>query len=469
MIRLFIISIIAAFAFSCSTHPPKTTVSISLLNENIDQAEMIIVENFINMERETLKVSANEEGKFIFDVYLQHPQIVYLAMGSRRMELYLDQGGTLEISADMNNWEESLAFNGRYANENAFLVRYNREVEQAYGQNRLFGMMSELSPDDFIGFMNEKEDAWSALISDFTSDKTLDRKFLDFFRINMHYSAYTLHIYYPMYYEYFSEETADLPEGYYDFIQDALQFDDHYFNVRDFTQFLNEYTNFYISSNPDSFGEDTDRFANQIWVAENVLEGKARYFVKANAINASLNWGDFAAAEAAFFDYRDNSPYSQFIDALETSYHDALRVAPGNQAPSFTLTDIHGSQVSLSDFEGQVVYLDFWASWCGPCMREVPYAKKLKERFADTNDLVFLYISVDEDLNAWRNTVEAQNIQGVHLNVRGMRHEVAELYNVKGVPSFFIIDRNGVIYDNNPGRPSSGEVIDEQLRSALGA
>jgi len=143
-----------------------------------------------------------------------------------------------------------------------------------------------------------------------------------------------------------------------------------------------------------------------------------------------------------------------------------MALAPGQPAPEFTLTDINGNQVSLSDFAGKVVYLDFWASWCGPCMREVPFAKELKKRMANQPDIVFLYISVDTDETAWRNTVAQQQIQGVHLNVPGFDHEVPQTYNLRGVPTFFLIGRDGKIINNRPPRPSNPE-IDQVLNNAL--
>lgn len=291
---------------------------------------------------------------------------------------------------------------------------------------------------------------------------------MEFFKTDLDYSRFSYLVNYPAYYAYFNADTPDLPDGYFNFLDDALNFTDDHFRVRSFAGFLGEYVQHYLRTYPENLPEDADNFENQMWVSNNVLRGKARYFTTANAINSALNWGDFKQGEKAFLEFRKQNPYPAFTDALQNAYDDALRVAPGSPAPAFTLNDIDGNPVSLSDFSGKVVYLDFWASWCGPCMREVPYAKELKKEFEGVDDLVFLYISVDDDPGAWRRTVEAQNIQGVHLNVPGMRAEVAESYNVKGVPSFFIIDREGVIHDNNPGRPSSGELIVQQLNTALG-
>ncbi|HAJ99238.1 MAG TPA: hypothetical protein DCM62_04360 [Bacteroidales bacterium] len=99
-------------------------------------------------------------------------------------------------------------------------------------------------------------------------------------------------------------------------------------------------------------------------------------------------------------------------------------------------------------------------------MREVPFAKELKKRMENQADLVFLYISVDVDDAAWRSTVEQHQIQGVHLNVPGFEHEVPKAYNLQGVPTFFLIGRDGTIISNSPPRPSN-PAIDQVLLDAL--
>ncbi len=468
MKHLFIVLATALLLWSCSSEPETTTLTIDIQNAGFEQAEMTMITNFITWGQNTTSAEKNEEGLFVFEKQLDHDQLVFLTLGSRRMSLYLGQGGTLHMSADMDNWEESLTFTGDYASENKFMLAHNKEVQPRFSQNQTFSLISNGTPEEFLEYIKEMETETMGFLNQHHKENRLSRQFVDFFKTDLDYSRYSFLINYPAYYTHFNATTPNLSSDYFDFLDDALNFTDNHFRVRSFAGFMGEYVQYYLRTYPENLPEDADNFESQMWVSNNVLKGKARYFTIANAINSALNWGDFKKGEKAFLEFREQNPYQVFTDALQGAYEDALRVAPGNPAPTFTLNDIEGNPVSLSDFAGKVVYLDFWASWCGPCMREVPYAKELKKEFEGVDDLVFLYISVDDDPGAWRRTVEAQNIQGVHLNVPGMRAEVAESYNVKGVPSFFIIDREGVIHDNNPGRPSSGELIVQQLNTALG-
>ncbi|HEY8400756.1 MAG TPA: TlpA disulfide reductase family protein [Cytophagaceae bacterium] len=131
-------------------------------------------------------------------------------------------------------------------------------------------------------------------------------------------------------------------------------------------------------------------------------------------------------------------------------------------APSFTLTDINGNKVSLSDFKGKVVYLDFWASWCAPCLLEINKSKNLKQKYADNNNVVFLYVSIDKDLAAWKNMVSKKNIQGVHLNSKdGKEEDILTKYNLVSIPKFVLIDKQGNIVDDDAKRPSDPALIND--------
>ena len=141
---------------------------------------------------------------------------------------------------------------------------------------------------------------------------------------------------------------------------------------------------------------------------------------------------------------------------------------PGKAAPDFTFVDQNGKEVSLSDFKGKVVYVDFWASWCGPCKREMPFSHELRNKFKNNKDVVFLYVSVDKNEAAWRKAITDYNVTGVNLLATGGQLEsMAYNYNLTGIPLFILVDKKGKIVSNPAPRPSSGQELETLITKSL--
>ncbi|TVR48155.1 MAG: AhpC/TSA family protein [Puniceicoccaceae bacterium] len=146
-----------------------------------------------------------------------------------------------------------------------------------------------------------------------------------------------------------------------------------------------------------------------------------------------------------------------YLAALETIEERAAATGAGAPAMDFTLEDAEGNKVSLSDFRGQVVYLDFWATWCGPCLAEIPHLKRLKADLADRDDIVIVAVSIDRerDKEKWRTMVADLELGENQLFAGEQVQEISRGYEVRGIPHFVIIDREGRIHQNRTVRPSN--------------
>lgn len=115
------------------------------------------------------------------------------------------------------------------------------------------------------------------------------------------------------------------------------------------------------------------------------------------------------------------------------------------------LSDAAGHQVDFATFKGSYVYIDLWASWCGPCCKEVPYLQKL-EKELQNKDVKFVSISIDKKEAPWKAKMKALNMEGNQLH--NPDNSLAEALNVNGIPFFLIYDKEGNLYMYNAPRPS---------------
>ena len=137
----------------------------------------------------------------------------------------------------------------------------------------------------------------------------------------------------------------------------------------------------------------------------------------------------------------------------------------GNPSPSFNCPDINGKMVSLESLKGKYVYIDVWATWCGPCRGELPYMTKLEETYVG-KDIYFVGLSCDQNKQAWEKRIQKGDMKGIQLHM-GNKDEFMNKYLINGIPRFILLDREGKIIMADAPRPSSPEtskLIDELLK-----
>ncbi|WP_316804363.1 TlpA disulfide reductase family protein [Pedobacter nototheniae] len=151
---------------------------------------------------------------------------------------------------------------------------------------------------------------------------------------------------------------------------------------------------------------------------------------------------------------------------VKKSYDNLIATLNDKVAPDFNYVNNKGELVSLKSFRGKYVYIDIWATWCAPCIAEIPSLKKIEEQYKDKK-IHFVSISVDTKTQKqqWLNFVEKNNLQGTQLMAdNDFKSDFIQKFGINAIPRFILIGPDGKIIDNDAKRPSNKELI-KQLDS----
>ncbi len=157
--------------------------------------------------------------------------------------------------------------------------------------------------------------------------------------------------------------------------------------------------------------------------------------------------------------------HQPFIDAAEKRYQevmDSKGLKKGDVSPEFSYETVDGKIVKLSDLKGKYVYIDVWATWCAPCIKQVPYLKALEERYHNKS-IVFVSISVDKEevKKTWRQMITDKQLGGIQLfSDKSFDSEFMNAYAVNSIPRFILIDPEGKVMKTEAPRPSFDKTRD---------
>jgi thiol-disulfide isomerase/thioredoxin len=147
-------------------------------------------------------------------------------------------------------------------------------------------------------------------------------------------------------------------------------------------------------------------------------------------------------------------------EVITKQYLALKELSPGKPAPNFTLRNMKDEPVSLKDLKGNLVYLDFWASWCKPCIEEIPAFKKLQKKYKNDN-IVFVSIGIESKKESIQRLIEKHELNGIHLFDPSKEKELKDAYSVSGIPHYVLIDKLGNIIESFAMKPSNPKLYNQ--------
>lgn len=180
--------------------------------------------------------------------------------------------------------------------------------------------------------------------------------------------------------------------------------------------------------------------------------------------------GDYETFNKKYLEWagEDKAVAQAMIDQFMEKKQSTEATKTGQPAPDVELTTPEGKKVKLSSLlKGKFTYIDVWATWCGPCCKEIPFVEKLVEQYKGNDKVQFLSISIDQNEKAWKTKLEKDKPQWPQFIIQGeVEAKFSKDWGITGIPRFIMINPDGTIFSSDASRPSSPETaqtIDQQI------
>ncbi|MCI1189240.1 TlpA family protein disulfide reductase [Hymenobacter sp. DH14] len=389
--------------------------------------------------------------------------------------LYLAPGDDVGMTLDFPRFDESLRYTGRGADANNYLARSLWKFE--------FGPAADVprpvpTATTTPAQMRQQADAFRQAQRNFLAASAkahpLPAEFQRSEKLDIDLGWAIALLEYPGHYRALAKQEPVLPANYFDFLQQLpLKTFDQYLGERGskgktaVLRFLTSYAN---RLNPSGVLSTDAAEARRHYALAQVDFGPNPASIDLAMFQFyswKLNFNPDAVV-AAYPAFRAHNRDSTFARTLRTLIVQQLAVQVGSPAPAFTLLDNTGKKVSLADLRGKVLYLDFWGTWCAPCLQEMPASIELKQKM-NGRDVAFVYISVGDKEEKWQQVLAAQHLlspNSVHLR-SPEGDDVASRYQVQVFPTYWLIGRDGRILTRTAPRPSAGAEAVAAIEQAL--
>lgn len=357
-----------------------------------------------------------------------------------------------------NNLPQEVTFSGPQISFNNYLIR-------KYQEKSFFNPLENKSEDEYLNKLNEWKARELRRVETFNlpdsikifENKSIEYEYLDVLNIYSYYrpiidSSYVA-----------SEKVTSLLNIDYDNEKDYFLYGhyeklvkSHYFSK------LEDIEKDSLKSN--QFFDLTHRslnLLNQIVPNQAIRNDLISYYASSD-INKVKN---IEAYYNDFLKYYTGDDI-KIREELQDAYLRLTKLKKGTPSPKFyDFKNYHGGTNALDDFKGKYVFIDIWASWCGNCINEFPYIRKLVEKYKDKS-IVFISISTDADSNNWKEAIERANLSGIHLLATKKNNTFMDEYNITGIPRYILLDPELNIVDYNTPRPSEVSKLEELFKES---
>lgn len=451
--KKFLIPLILLSFLSCDKKAEKT-VDYAVISGKITNKDGVVTINSADRTfSEPLEFSA--DGTFVDTLDIDKNSYVIFD-GSNPIFIHLEPGYNLNVNYDANNFENTLTFSGEGAEVNQYLLARNKNSKTLLGANRFDAY--KLDEADFKAKFNAIKASNDSILESFEgipeAFKTMEKK-------DLNYTYLARLSEYEVFRRYVTkDESFNVSD---DFLNELEGFD--YLNEDDYF-----FSNNYKSIATKKYREEASTLAEKDSIEYDIAYLKVLSSIPNENIKndmlfsfANNNMSYTKDIETFYTLYTDNSNNEKNNAIIKERYDKLTGLSKGKPSPTFVNYRNHaGGTMSSQDLKGKYAYIDVWATWCGPCIKEIPSLKKVEEKYHNKN-IQFVSVSIDKekDFEKWKTMVSNKELGGIQLFAdNDWNSKFVKDYEIQGIPRFILIDPNGNIVDSNAPRPSDPALID---------
>ncbi|PIF34331.1 thiol-disulfide isomerase/thioredoxin [Flavobacterium sp. 9] len=436
----FLLLIVILYSFTTS----EDTIIVSGKITNTEDGIIKIKGELLDKE-----IKLKPDGSFSENLALESGRIYKIETTKNSIPIYLSKDSKLIINADDANLTSSLKFTGKGNIENQYLAK-KQLITSAITDQELY----KLNENDFLKKLQEIKNSVNIL---YLKTKFNDLNFKEKEARNIHYLEQKHLLFYKKYHYYYGNVNGFTVSEKYPKIDETIDLD----NNSDFL-FSSEYQEIVLSKFYENVESDSPTLS-----AKNVIpkiKALKSQSIKNRLIENSTN--DISMENQDYdkiyqeFSSLTNDPVIK--QTLTKNYNATNALQLGNPSPKFDYENQKGGKIALENLKGKYIYIDLWATWCGPCLEQIPFLQKIEEQYKGKN-IEFVSISIDaaKDRGKWSKFVTEKQLGGIQLLAENeWESKFIRDYNVQGIPTFILLDPNGNIISARAPTPSDPKLIE---------